>query len=103
MVFSGRECGGDRDKVMVVVKALYGLKSLAKAWRNFFAKSLDDLGYKSCPADPDVYMKPEAKADGTTYYSYLLVYVDGCKNRTTEEKHFVDKGLETGTTVHTVR
>ena len=75
---AGRECGGDKDKVMVVVRALYGLKSSAKAWRNFFAKSLDDLGYKSCPANPDVYMKPEAKADGSTYYSYLLVYVDDC-------------------------
>ena len=36
------------------------------------------MGYKSCPADPDVFMKPEARADGSLYYSYLLVYVDDC-------------------------
>ena len=27
-------------------------------------------------ADPDVYRKPMLKSDGTTYYAYLVIYVD---------------------------
>jgi hypothetical protein len=75
---AGAECGSDRDKVMVITQALYGLKSSAKAWRTFFSKSLDEMNYKSCIADPDVYMKAECTKDGHAYWSYMLVYVDDC-------------------------
>ena len=36
-----------------------------------------ELGYESCKADPDLWMKPEVKpTDGSKYYSYILLYVD---------------------------
>lgn len=35
-----------------------------------------DLGWKDSKADPDVYIRPQVKPDGTKYYEYLLVYVD---------------------------
>jgi hypothetical protein len=75
---AGTECGSDRDKVMVITRALYGLKSFAKAWRTFFSKSLDKMNYKSCIADPGVYMKAECTKDGHEYWSYMLVYIDDC-------------------------
>ena len=73
------ECGiANKGRVMIIVRALYGLKSSAKAWRTFFSKTLDSMGYKSCLADPDVYMKPMTDHKGNKYWSYMLVYVDDC-------------------------
>jgi hypothetical protein len=40
------------------------------------ANTLRDGGYESCKADPDVWMKPGTKSDGTKYWSYVLCYVD---------------------------
>ena len=34
------------------------------------------LDFVSCPADPDVWMWPAKKADGSTCYDYILLYVD---------------------------
>ena len=30
----------------------------------------------SCLADPAVWMRPENKSDGTSYYVYILLYTD---------------------------
>jgi hypothetical protein len=38
--------------------------------------ALHFLGYKSCPADPDVWMRPAIKSDGNEVYDYVLLYVD---------------------------
>lgn len=54
----------NKGKVMVVRRALYGLKSSTNVWRTFFATSLKSLGYKSCEADPDILMKKEYNALG---------------------------------------
>ena len=75
---AGDECGENAGKAMMVTKALYGLKSSAKAWRTFFSASLETLGFKSCEADPDVFMKKECDSSGRPYWSYMLVYVDDC-------------------------
>ena len=34
------------------------------------------LSFKSCLADPDVWMRPALKSDGTEYYEYVLLYTD---------------------------
>ena len=34
------------------------------------------LGFTSCKADPDLWMRPSTKSDGTPYYEYVLLYVD---------------------------
>ena len=34
------------------------------------------LDFKSCPADPDVWMRAAKKSDGTDYYEYILLYTD---------------------------
>ena len=34
------------------------------------------LGFSSCPADPDVWMRPAIKSDGTKVYDYVLIYTD---------------------------
>ena len=35
---------------------LNGLKSSGAAFREFFAEQLDKMGFKSCIADPDVWI-----------------------------------------------
>jgi hypothetical protein len=34
------------------------------------------LDFMSCPADPDVWMRPAKWSDGTDYYEYILLYTD---------------------------
>ena len=60
---------------MVITRALYGLKTRAKAWSKFFGKSLKAMGYTPCVADPDVWMKPQVNKEGYFYWSYLLIYL----------------------------
>jgi hypothetical protein len=50
----GIECGS--DKVGVVVRALYGLKSAGASWHATLAQALHDIGFVSTIADPDVWI-----------------------------------------------
>ena len=62
--------------MFIVTRALYGLKSACAAFRSFMAKKLDEIGFKSSPADPNVWLRPGIKDDGSEYYEYMLMYVD---------------------------
>jgi Reverse transcriptase (RNA-dependent DNA polymerase) len=72
----GIETGEDRGKVCVVVRSLYGLKSAGAAFRSSLAQALQDLGYQSTKADPDVWIRKAVRVDGHPYYEMLFVYVD---------------------------
>ena len=73
----GAEFGGeDSGKRAVIVRALYGLRGSGAAFRNHLAKLMSDLGFHSCKADPDVWMRRATKPDGSYYYEYVLFYVD---------------------------
>ena len=72
----GPEFGSETGEPFLVVNALYGLKSSGAAFRSFLAAKLDDMGFKSTLADPDVWIRPAVKPDGEEYYQYMLVYVD---------------------------
>jgi hypothetical protein len=73
---AGKEFGSRAGEPVVIVRALYGLKSSGAAWRAHLAASLISIGYTSCLADPDVWMRPALKDNGTPHYEYLIVYVD---------------------------
>ena len=73
---AGTEFGSDKGRVLIICRALYGLKSSGAAWRLMLAQTLSDLGYTSTKADPDVWLKAETKPNGDEYYAYILVYVD---------------------------
>jgi Reverse transcriptase (RNA-dependent DNA polymerase) len=74
----GPEFGPENiGKIAVVVKALYGLKTSAFAWREHLSHTLESsLEFSHCLADNDVWMRPATKADGTEYYQYILVHTD---------------------------
>jgi Reverse transcriptase (RNA-dependent DNA polymerase) len=73
---AGPEFGSHAGKNVLIVRALYGLKSSGAAWRAHLAQSMIDIGFKPCVADPDVWMRAAAKNNGDKYYEYVLIYVD---------------------------
>ena len=61
---------------MIVVRALYGLKSSGASFRALLAETLYDIGYTPSKADSDVWLRPAVKLDGFEYYEMILCYVD---------------------------
>ena len=52
------------------------MKSASASFRSFMAEKLDNLGFVTLAADPNVWMRLAVKASGKEYYQYILVYVD---------------------------
>jgi hypothetical protein len=71
----GAEFGGERGKNLLIVRALYGLKSASAFFRAHMAKKLEEMGFKSSVADPDVWLRPASRPDGEEYYEYILMYI----------------------------
>ena len=63
---------------IIITRVLYGLKTSAKAWREFFTCSLKEMGYSSCCANLDVWMNQEVNKEVCKYWSYMLVSIDDC-------------------------
>ena len=63
-------------KIMIVRKALYGLKSSGAAFCAHLEETLNSIGFKNSLTDPNVWMRPGTKASGEKYYEYILCYVD---------------------------
>ena len=58
---AGTIMGQNKGMAMVITRVLYGFKTNAKAWSEFFGTLLKEMGYTSCVADPNVWMKPQTK------------------------------------------
>ena len=51
-----------QGRIAILEKALYGLASAGRSWRDYCATVLsEDLGFEPCKADNDVWMKPATK------------------------------------------
>ena len=99
-VIGGPELHELKDHVLIIRKALYGLKSSGLRWHERFADVLRDMGFTPCIAEPDIWMramdkdgnvikdtakkkpmksttteKPIPLEDGS-YYEYIAVYTD---------------------------
>ena len=72
----GPEFGHRQGKILVVKKDLYGLKSSGAAFRAFLFEKLNNIGFRSSIADPNVWLRPATKPTCRKYYEYLLIYVD---------------------------
>ena len=73
---AGPEFGSEHGQPMIIRKALYGLKSSGTVFRAHLAETLHDIGFKPMKADPDVWIHPAVKPDGSKYYKYIMCYVD---------------------------
>ena len=85
----GKEMGPDQGKVIVIVRALYGLKSSGARFRDHLAQTLRDAGFTGCKADPDVWFRPAVKLNGEKVYEYALCYVDDVIYQGLDPKKFM--------------
>ena len=69
----GLENMGKRAKI---IRALYGGKTAGRDFRNHLRSCMKHLGFVSCKADPDVWIRAAKKDDGSEYYEYVLIYTD---------------------------
>ena len=72
----GPEFGEEEGTFVLVKMALYGLKSSGAAIRSNLSGVLRNIGYISTKGDPDVWIRPAVKPDGTEYHEMVLWYVD---------------------------
>eukprot|EP00957_Ditylum_brightwellii_P127024 9683781-Ditylum_brightwellii.AAC.1 len=76
-IICGSEFGLENVRKRALIKrALYGVKAAGRDFRNHLRACMWHIGFKFCPADPDVWMRPALKADGTKYYEFVLLYTD---------------------------
>lgn len=68
---AGPEFGEKEGHILVVNKALYGLKTSGKRWHERFADVLREMGFIPCKAEPDIWLR-----DRGTHYEYIAVYCD---------------------------
>jgi Reverse transcriptase (RNA-dependent DNA polymerase) len=69
--YAGMEFGKNEEgKLMIIRRALYGLRSSGAAYRAHFARTLMELGFTACKADHDVWMHPAKKTNGGEYFTY---------------------------------
>ena len=62
---AGREFGTEYEgQPVLIVRALYGLHSSGVRFCEHIAQLLRDIGFSSCLADPDVWLRPATKPDG---------------------------------------
>jgi hypothetical protein len=74
---AGPEFGPHRvGQTVIVVRAMYGLKSSGAAWHAQLSSTLMSMNFQPSLADPDVWIHAASKRDGYEYYEYILVYVD---------------------------
>ena len=72
-IIAGPEFKELEGHILIIYKALYGLKSSGARWHDKLFDVLIDMGFSPSKADPDIWMK---KAPGEDCYEYIAVYVD---------------------------
>ena len=70
-IVAGPEFGDRQGKILVIRKALYGLRSSGLCFRLKFAETLRDMGFVPSKADGDVWMRRSGDL-----YEYVATYVD---------------------------
>jgi hypothetical protein len=70
-IVAGPEFGEREGHILIIRKALYGLKSSGQRWHDRLHYCMIDLGFTPCKAEPDIWMK----RNGQTW-EYVAVYVD---------------------------
>ena len=76
-IVCGAEFGLENvGNIILIHRALYGGKSAGHDFRNYLRLCMKHIDFTSCLADPDVWMRPAKKNNGSLYYEYILLYTD---------------------------
>jgi len=81
--------GAREGHTLLIVKALYGLRTSGLRWHERFADTLWVMGFTPSRADPDVWMRAK---DGK--YEYIAVYVDDLCIAAHNPKAIVDELIQ---------
>ena len=85
---AGKEFGSDREGCIITLnKALYGLRTSSRAYRETFSKFLRNLGFIASRYDREVWMRLREEQDG---YDYLCTHVDDFKVVAKDPQRWVD-------------
>ena len=86
LIVAGPEIGEKReDHLLIICKALYGLRFSGKMFGEFVFEILSELGFTPSKAEPEIWMR-EAKG----MYEYVATYVDDLLLATNDSKSFID-------------
>jgi hypothetical protein len=70
-IMAGPEFGELEGHMLIISKALYGLRTSGLRWHERFSQCLREMGFEPCKAEPDIWMR---QVDNL--YEYIAVYVD---------------------------
>ena len=70
-IIAGPEFGSLEGHILIIQKALYGLRTSGVRWHERLADCLRGMGFKPCWAEPDIWLR---RSDDL--YEYIAVYVD---------------------------
>ena len=90
-VVAGPEFGELEGHILLVIKALYGLRTSGKRWNERFADCLRQEGFVQCKAEPEIWLRKSA--DGKVY-EYIATYVDDLTLVLRDPKAFCEQVLE---------
>jgi hypothetical protein len=84
-IVAGPEFGHLQGHLLVIHKALYGLRSSGLRWHEKFADTLRDMGFFPSKAENDMWMRRNGDV-----YEYIAVYVDDLAIAAKDPKAIVD-------------
>jgi len=85
-IIAGEEFGDRQGHVLVIKKALYGLRSSGKRWHDRLFDCLIQLGFEPCKAEPDIWIRRNGDV-----YEYVAVYVDDLALALKNPQEFLDQ------------
>ena len=65
-------------RAAIIVRALYSGKSAGRDYWLHLRLCMQFLGFFTCKADPNRWMRAAKRKDNLDYYKYVLLYVDNC-------------------------
>jgi Reverse transcriptase (RNA-dependent DNA polymerase) len=84
-VIAGPEFKDHEGHILIISKALYGLRSSGARWHDRFADFVRELGFFPCKAEPDIWMRRKG-----SNYEYVAVDVDDLAKAMKDPKEFTD-------------
>jgi hypothetical protein len=69
----GPEFGAQEGSIVILKRALYGLKTASRSYHEFFGDTLRRMGFQPTRADQDLWFRKATDHDG---YDYIVTHVD---------------------------
>jgi Reverse transcriptase (RNA-dependent DNA polymerase) len=84
-IIAGSEFGDCKGHILIISKALYGLRSSSARWHDRFADCIREIGFFPCKAEPDIWIRKK-----NNLYEYIAVYVDDLAITMKDPKELTD-------------